>query len=218
MPVLDSLPARMLAARIIPRVSAGMALQFGLVPGEHCVAMITADNDDALYVSVDEATKAAAVRVVFAKSFYAGSRHSSGTNSGEVMAVLAGADPSEVRSGLDAAVSYLQTRAVWQSAAPDDGVTFFAHVVSRIGTYLADVSGLPVGSPLAYLVAPPLEGCFALDAALKAADVSIASFTAPPSETNFMGALVHGEQSACVAAAQAFADAVISVAASPGGY
>lgn len=215
MAILDPLPARVLAVRIIPKLSAAYAATLGLKPGQTSLGLITADNDDALYVSIDEATKMADVEVVYAHSFYAGARHASGANSGEIIAMLAGPDPSELRSGLDAAIRYLETRALWYSADPHDGVSFFPHVVSRIGSYLAKVSGLPIGSSIAYLVAPPLEGCFALDAALKAAAVEIASYTAPPSETNFMGAILSGEQSACEAAALAFRDAVLDVAARP---
>jgi ethanolamine utilization protein EutL len=215
MPILDPLPAKVLAARLIPRVSEGYALTLGLKPDQKSLALITSDNDDSLYVAIDEATKMAEVEVVYAHSFYAGSRHSSGKFSGEIIAMLAAADPDEARSGLDAAIRYLSERALWYSADPEDGVAFFPHVISRIGSYLAGVSGLPLMSPIAYLVAPPLEGCLALDAALKAADVRIVSYTAPPSETNFMGAILSGEQSACEAAALAFQDTVLDAAARP---
>jgi ethanolamine utilization protein EutL len=215
MGVLDPITARALAARLIPRVSPGYAATLGLKAGQVSLGLLTADNDDALYVAIDEATKMAEVEVVYAHSFYAGARHSSGTFSGEIIAMLAGPDPAEVRSGLDAALRYLETRALWYSAAPDDGVAFFPHVVPQIGAYLAKVSGLALKSPIAYLVAPPLEGCLALDAALKAAAVEIAAYTAPPSETNFMGAILSGEESACEAAALAFQETVLDVAAHP---
>ena len=39
--------------------------------------------------------------------------------------------------------------------------------------------------------------------------------TAPPSETNFMGAILAGEESACEAAAQAFQETVLDAAARP---
>ena len=56
------------------------------------------------------------------------------------------------------------------------------------------------------------------DAALKAADVDIAAFYGPPSETNFGGALLTGSQSACKAACDAFAQAVEVVASNPTAY
>ncbi|HUW41884.1 MAG TPA: ethanolamine utilization microcompartment protein EutL [Rectinemataceae bacterium] len=215
MGLLDPLPAKALAVRIIPRVSEGYAKVLGLGPGRRSLGLITADNDDALYVSIDEATKMADVEVVYARSFYAGARHSSGRLSGEIIAMLAGPDPAELRSGLDAALSYLETRALWYSADPEDRIAFFPHVVPRTGSYLSKLGGLSPGSSVAYLVAPPLEGSLGLDAALKAAAVEIASYTAPPSETNYMGAMLTGEESACEAAAQAFQETVLDVARRP---
>ena len=55
----------------------------------------------------------------------------------------------------------------------------------------------------------------ALDKALKAAAVTIASLTMPPSETNFMGVILTGDQPACKAAALAFQDVVLEVASNP---
>ena len=71
------------------------------------------------------------------------------------------------------------------------------------------------GTALAYLIAPPLEGMYAMDAALKSADVKLCKLYAPPSETNFGGGLLSGSQSACNAACEAFAAAVAQVAACP---
>ena len=50
---------------------------------------------------------------------------------------------------------------------------------------------------------------------LKAADVKCCVLYAPPSETNFGGALLTGSQSACKAACDAFAYAVEAVADRP---
>jgi ethanolamine utilization protein EutL len=68
---------------------------------------------------------------------------------------------------------------------------------------------------LRQLFPPPLEGVIALDAALKAADVRIVSYTAPPSETNYMGVVLAGDQSACKAAAEAFQRIVLEIARNP---
>ena len=74
---------------------------------------------------------------------------------------------------------------------------------------------MPVGSALAYLIAPPLESMYAMDAAMKAADVKLCKLFTPPSETNFGGGLLSGTQSACQAACDAFAEAVAQVAKQP---
>ena len=59
---------------------------------------------------------------------------------------------------------------------------------------------------------------YALDVALKSANVELVAFYGPPSETNFGGGLLTGSQSACKAACDAFAEAVKAVAANPLGY
>jgi ethanolamine utilization protein EutL len=76
---------------------------------------------------------------------------------------------------------------------------------------------VPQGSALSYLIAPPLESMYAMDAALKAADVILCKLFAPPSETNFGGGILSGTRSACEAASAAFASAVAEVAEQPKG-
>ena len=95
------------------------------------------------------------------------------------------------------------------------GVPFLAQTVSSVGTFLAKEAKVPLGSAIAYLIAPPLEGMYAMDAALKAADVRLCKLYAPPSETNFGGGLLSGTQSACEAACVAFREKVAEVAAQP---
>lgn len=218
MATLDKIYATPLSVQLIPNVDAGFAARLNLRPEQHSIGLITSDNDDATYVSIDHATKMAEVEVVYARSFYAGAKHSSGLLSGEILAILAGPNPDEVSAGLSAAAQYMQHEAVWYSANADASVAFFPHVISRAGSYLSKLNNVPLGSPLAYLVAPPIEGLVALDAALKAAAVTIASLTMPPSETNFMGAILTGDQPACQAAAEAFQKRVLQVVANPMNY
>ena len=68
---------------------------------------------------------------------------------------------------------------------------------------------------MAYLIGPPLEAMVGLDAALKAAQVELKVFYGPPSETNFAGGLLTGEQAACKAACEAFAESVNNIADNP---
>jgi ethanolamine utilization protein EutL len=215
MATLDPIYATPLAVRLIPNVDPDLCATLKLRPEQKSLGLITADNDDATYVSIDEATKMADVEVIYAHSFYAGAKHSSGKLSGEIIAMLAGPNPAEVRAGLNAALGYLKTEAIWYSANEDDSIAFFPHLISRTGSYLSKVCNIPLGDPIAYLIAPPLEGMVALDAALKAAAVRIVNFTAPPSETNYMGVMLTGDQPACRAATIAFRECVLEVAQSP---
>jgi len=215
MAILDKIHATPLSVQQIPRVDLGFAERLHLRPDQISIGLITSDNDDATYVSIDHATKMADVEVVYAHSFYAGAKHSSGLLSGEILAILAGPNPYEVSSGLNAAIEYMKRDAVWYAANEDTSVTFFPHVISQTGSYLSRVNNLPIGSPIAYLVAPPMEGLVALDTALKTAAVSIASLSMPPTETNFMGAVLTGDQSACKAAAAAFQNKILEVVGNP---
>ncbi len=212
---LEPVKPKVLAARIIPRVNDFYHKQLDLLPEEACIGMITATSDDATYVSLDHATKAAQVRVVYAESFYAGAGAASGPLSGEVIGIISGTDPSEVKSGLDAAIQYLEESA-WFYTGDDDGhLVFFPHVISRAGAYLSDLAQVPFGSPLSYLIAPPIEAMYAMDRSLKEADVQMQVFWGPPSHTNFAGCLLTGSQSACQESAKVFSDAIIEVAANP---
>jgi len=218
MAVLDPIFGTPTAVQLIPQVDRNFAEQLKLTSEQRSIGLLSVDNDDVTYTAIDEATKMADVEVVYARSFYAGTKHTSGLLSGEIMAILAGPNPAEVRAGLNAAVDYIKTKAIWYSANEDASIAFFPHLISRTGTYLSKVCNLPVGSPIAYLVAPPNEGLVALDAALKAADVQIASLTMPPSETNYMGVMLSGDQPACKAAVAAFQNKVLEVASNPFNY
>ena len=214
MAILDRVPAKILAARLIASVDPALAQAFGLGQQHQSVAVFTCDFDDVGYVACDEATKMAAVDVVYAASFYAGSTHGSGPFSGEFMGVLAASTPADALAGLRAAQDCMRGGVAFQHAA-DDGPLFFAQVITSLGTYLSAEAGVEVGSSLAYLIAPPLEATFALDAALKAAPVRMVKHVPPPSPTNFSGGMLAGPQAACQAACEAFTQAVLAVAAAP---
>ena len=211
----DIIRPNILGIKIISNISPEMAQKLELEPHHKSLGLITADCDDVTYTALDEATKAAEVDVVYAKSMYAGAANASTKLAGEVLGIIAGPSPAEVRSGLNAVVDFMEYGATFISANDDDSIAYYAHCVSRTGTYLSKVAGIREGEALAYLVAPPLEAMYALDAAMKAADVKMCELFAPPTETNFGGALLTGSQSACKAACDAFAEAVKSVADNP---
>ena len=205
------IPVKILALRYLANAEPGLARSLGAPEGYPSLAMLTTDCDDATYIALDEATKAADVKVCYARSFYAGAANATTPNAGEVIGILAGPTPGAVRSGMDAAIAVLK-RLGFEEAA---GVPYLAHTVSSCGSFLAQEAGVKEGTALAYLIAPPLESMYALDAALKAAEVKLCKLYNPPSETNFGGGLLTGTQSACTAACAAFRDVVAEVANNP---
>ena len=211
----DLFKVNVLSTHTIANVSETLAKKLKLPKEFRSIGIITADSDDPTYCALDEATKAAAVTVVYGRSLYAGAANASTKFAGEVIGILAGPNPSEVSSGLRAAVDFLESGVGFHSANEDDSVAYFAYTVSRTGSYLSKTAGVREGEALAYLVAPPLESTVGLDEALKAADVELVALFDPPTETNYGGGLLTGTQSACNAACAAFAETVKAVAARP---
>lgn len=216
--ILTPLPPKILSVRRLPNADPALLLAYGADPARHrALGLVTCDQDDPTYVALDEATKHAPVDVVFAKSFYAGAAHGSGPISGEILGVLAAADPDEIEEGLKALVRCLEQDACFYTADEAGKTAVFPHVIASLGTYLSANAGLAPGDSMAYLVAPPMEHTIALDMALKAADVRAAKIFPPPSETNFAAAWLTGALHDCEAAAMAYCEAVVRVAADPKG-
>lgn len=92
MGVMEPIRASILAVKFIPNVSADLAENLKLRPDQRSIGLLTCSIDDVGYTAIDEATKKAAVEVVYAKSFYAGAAHASGPLSGEFIGILAGPD------------------------------------------------------------------------------------------------------------------------------
>lgn len=205
------IPVKILAVQYIPNAAPALCTALGVPANTPSLGLITTDSDDATYIALDEATKAAEVEVSYARSFYAGAANASTPYAGEVIGILCAATPGAVRSGMAAAVAALERVGFDERG----GVPYLAHTVSSCGTFLSKEAGVRQGSALAYLIAPPVEAMVGLDAALKASDVKLCKLYAPPSETNFGGGLLTGTQSACATACEAFAAAVQKIANIP---
>lgn len=202
---------KVLALRYLANAAPSLCRALGAPKGYPSLGILTTDCDDATYIALDAATKAADVQVAYGSSFYAGAGNASTPNAGEVIGILAGKTPGAVASGMEAALSMLGRLGF----ADLHGVPCLAYTVSSVGTFLAKEAGVQPGTALAYLIAPPLEAMYALDAALKSADVRLQKLYAPPTQTNFGGGLLSGTQSACDAACAAFTRAVEEVAVRP---
>jgi ethanolamine utilization protein EutL len=214
--ILDPIVPTVLSVRRLPNADPAMIRAYGGDPERHrSLGLVTVDQDDPTYVALDEATKHAAVDVIFAKSFYAGAAHASGRLSGEILGVLAAEEPESIERALEALLRCLEHDACFYDADGKGTVTVFPHVIASVGEYLSKEAGIAAGEPMAYLVAPPLEASIALDAALKAASVRALKVMTPPTETNFAAAWLTGTLDECEAAAMAYAAAVVDVAQTP---
>ena len=203
------IPVKILSVQYIPNADADLCRALGV--DQPSLALITTDCDDATYIALDEATKAADVTVAYGSSFYAGAANASTPYAGEVLGILSAATPGAVRSGMAAVIATLGRIGFTDVG----GIPCLAHTVSSCGSFLAKEAGVRQGSALAYLIAPPLESIVGLDAARKAADVKLCKLYPPPTQTNFGGGLLTGTQSACAAACSAFLEAIGRIAATP---
>ena len=215
MAALDRIRPSVCAVRLIASVQQDFKKKLGLPEHFNSIGLLTADSDDVTYIAADEATKHAQVEVISGRSLYAGAAHGPSSTAGEVLIIFGGPTPAEVRSGLEAAIATIESGPAFQWANDAHSVAFLAHLVSRTGSYLSSVAGTPQGGSLAYLIAPPLEAAYGIDAALKAADVDLVNYIPAPSETNYSGAFLAGDQAACNAACTAFREAVVQIAGAP---
>lgn len=215
MPTLDFIKPNVKAVRLIASLQEDFRKELKLPAHIRSLGLITADSDDVTYIAADEATKQAQVEVVYGRSLYAGAANGPSPTAGEVLIMLGGPNPAEVRAGLNAMIATIEDGPAFQWANDQEDTAFLAYVVSRTGSYLSEIANIPAGDAIAYLVAPPLEATFGIDAALKAAEVDLVCYVPPPSETNYSAAFLRGSQAACKSACDAFAEAVLEVGRMP---
>lgn len=124
MPALDLIRPSVTAMRVIASVNDGFARELKLPPHIRSLGLITADSDDVTYIAADEATKQAMVEVVYGRSLYAGAAHGPSPTAGEVLIMLGGPNPAEVRAGLDAMVASIENGAAFQWANDAENTAF----------------------------------------------------------------------------------------------
>ena len=113
---------------------------------------------------------------------------------GEILGVIAAAEPEAIDAGARGAAALPRARRVLlrrRRQGHGHRVPARDRVARRVPVARGRAS--PSATPMAYLVAPPLEATIALDAALKAADVRAVRVQTPPTETNFACAWLTGD-------------------------
>ncbi len=212
----EKIKGHILSARIIPQVTSEVADKLKLKKGQKSLLVYSGDADDVAYISSDYATKMCNVEVVYGQSMYAGAANANTKLAGEVIIILAGPTPEEMKN----AYRYIERvhqgdEVCFISCNDDNSIIYLSHCISRTGSYLSGLNGINPGEALAYCVAPPMECIYAMDMAVKKAKVKLVNFFEPPTNTNFAGAMFTGTQSDCRAAVEAFANAVQSIAENP---
>lgn len=211
----DKIKAVVLSAVVIPSVEEEMRKELELLENEKSCAIFTATFDDFIFLALDEATKKANVRVSHVHSFYAGGANASSKLQGEGIGIIAGETVGEVRAGVDAVLEMEESEAIHGvSHNDDDSIVSLVYPVARTGRFFEEWLKIPEGSSIAYLVGPPAESIYAVDAALKASGAKLGQYF-PAAETNCGGAVLVGTFSQATAACSTFRAAVDWVAENP---
>ena len=87
------IPVKVLAVRYLANATPALGKALGAPEGYPSLGLLTTDCDDATYIALDAATKAADVKVSYSRSFYGGAANASTPNAGEVIGILAGPTP-----------------------------------------------------------------------------------------------------------------------------
>ena len=125
----ERIKTNVLSVQIIPNADPMLLSQMPIPEGHRSLGLITTDCDDVSYAALDEATKKAQVEVVYARSMYAGAGNASTKLAGEFIGIISGENPEEVRSGLDAAVSYIENDAAFVKAN-DEGTIIYNRIIT----------------------------------------------------------------------------------------
>ena len=84
----DAIKTTLLSAQIIANADPMLLKALEAPAWARSLGIFTTDCDDVSYVALDEATKKAAVEVVYARSMYAGAKNASTANAGEFIGIL----------------------------------------------------------------------------------------------------------------------------------
>ena len=93
-----AIPGEILSVQYLPNADPALCRALGVQGGWRCLGLLSTDSDDATYIALDDATKASTVQVSYARSLYAGAANAATPLAGEVIGILSGPTPSEVRS------------------------------------------------------------------------------------------------------------------------
>lgn len=194
--------------KVVPHVTDRYRKLWEIPETHRSVGFIACDNEDVMWLALDDATKKAKIEIVHAETVYGGVDYSWSRYGGEITAVLSGENVSDVQNGLRYTKEYIENKAAIYMLDEEGTLGYYEDWIPRAGRYYQKKLGIAEGTSLAYLVSTPVESTYALDKALKASQTKIAEMFYPPTRVNTGGGVLVGTESACRAAVQTFAEAV----------
>lgn len=194
--------------KVVPHVTQAYR-ELWEIPEEHqSVGIVACDNEDVMWLALDDATKKARVTIIHAETVYGGMEYSWSKFGGEITAIISGEKVEDVRNGIRYIKEYIENRAAIYVLNEEETLGYYADWIPRVGKFYQKSLGIEEGQSYAYLVSTPVESTYALDKALKASNTKLAELFLPPTRVNTGGGIVVGTESACKAAVEAFEEAV----------
>lgn len=207
--------AKVLMTQIIPNVQKEYREEWKIPEDHQSVGIISCDNEEVMFLALDDATKKANVEVFHASRTYAGATASWSKYGGGNIAMISGPKVQDVKSGLSYAAEYIKRKCGCYKVSEDSDVFYYADWVSRAGKYFQEKYGIPADTAYAYLYSTPVESTYALDFAMKAGDTQLVAMSEIPTRSNTVGAILSGTEAACRSAVEAYANAIERMAARP---
>lgn len=194
--------------KIVPHITEKYRALWDIPETHNSVGILACDNEDVMWLALDDATKKARIDIVHVETVYGGMAYAWSRYGGEITAILSGETVADVQNGVRYTKDYIEKKSAFYMLDEEGTLGYYADWIPRAGKYYQKRLGIPEGTAFAYLVSTPVESTYALDKALKASDTKVAEFFLPPTRVNTGGAVLTGTESACRAAVQAFAAAV----------
>lgn len=204
----QKIQAHVTMQKIVPQITKKYRELWEIPENHNSIGLISCDNEDVMWLALDDATKKARIYIVHAETVYGGMAYSWSRYGGEITAILSGETVADVQNGVRYTKDYIENKSAFYMLNEEGTLGYYADWIPRAGKYYQKKLGIPEGTSLAYLISTPVESTYALDKALKASDTKVAEFFLPPTRVNTGGAVLTGTESACRAAAEAFAAAV----------
>jgi len=208
----DKVHGKLVMNRLLTDVEDIMIEDYHLPEGYIDLGLFTTACDGVGYVAADDATKKANVEVVNIRTTYGGHGN---FNDGQVFGIISGPTVSDVERGLRYVRDFTEREAGLYSISDDDTTMIYAECVSRIGKYFSKAYGLEVGSSIAYLIAPAIQGAVGIDEALTVANVEVVKYWGNPTASNMCGAILTGTQSQCQMACEGFKNVIFDAMEDP---
>lgn len=207
--------AHITVQKLIPNVNLQYRQEWKL-PDEHeSAGLVSCDNEDVLILALDDATKKDQIKVAHVQKAYVGGNRLLGEFTDACTAIISGPRVQDVRSALSHICDYVERKCAHYSTGPAPSVNWYADWVPRAGKYMQERLGISEDTAYCYLYSTPMESTYALDAAMKASNTSLAEVSDIVTRDNRIGAILTGSESACRAAVEAYSNAIERFAKSP---